>query len=179
LFYKLGLILTAFMIGLIMGGYLAVKIMPAFKDDRISFIRTQVSICLYPLILPLVFWWLSNSRGEVVSWIGSNVVFLFLPIVAGFIGGFQFPLANKIYLEKKEETGRAAGLTYGLDLLGSCLGALLTAAFLIPLLGIPKTCLLVAVMNFVVLTILIFSYKKEIKFSNSSAPEETRYPTWG
>lgn len=157
-FYKLGLILTSFMIGLTLGGWWITRIMPRVKNDLVTFIWTQVSICIYPLILPLFFWWLSNSKGEVISWMGSNIFFPFLPIIAGFIGGFQFPLANKIYLAKKEEIGQVAGLSYGMDLLGSCLGALLTGTFLIPVLGIPKTCLVVAMMNFMVLMLLISCY---------------------
>ncbi|MBI5144444.1 MAG: hypothetical protein HZA30_05200 [Candidatus Omnitrophica bacterium] len=82
---------------------------------------------------------------------------MFLPIIAGTIGGFQFPLANEIYLDKNNEIGRVSGLSYGIDLLGSCIGALLVGAFLIPVLGIPKTCLMVSIMNFMVLVVLILS----------------------
>lgn len=159
-FYKLGLILTSFMIGLTLGGWWIIRIMPRLKKDLTVFIWTQVSICVYPLILPLFFWWLSTSKGEVTSWLGSNIIFPFLPIIAGFIGGFQFPLANKIYLGKRDEIGRVAGLSYGMDLLGACLGALLTGAFLVPLLGIPKTCLVVALMNFTVLLLLFLAKPK-------------------
>lgn len=165
-FYKLGLILTSFMIGLTLGGWWIIRIMPRLKKDLTVFIWTQVSICAYPLILPLFFWWLSSSKGEITSWMGANVLFPFLPIIAGFIGGFQFPLANKIYLGKREEIARVAGLSYGMDLLGSCLGALLTGAFLIPIIGIPKTCLVVAIMNFMVL-ILLVSYKYGRRRDNS------------
>lgn len=155
LFYKLGVILTSFMIGLTLGAFWAVRIMPGIKNDDRAFIRTQVNICLYPLILPLFFWWLSRVKAESISWLGSNIIFPFLPVVAGFIGGFQFPLANKICLAKKEAIGRTAGLSYGLDLAGSCLGALLTGAFLIPLLGISGTCLAVALINLAVLGLLL------------------------
>jgi len=159
-FYKLGLILTSFMIGLSLGGWWIVKIMPRLKKEETVFAWTQLTICIYPLVLPLFFWWLSTSKGEVTSWLGSNIIFPFLPIIAGFIGGFQFPLANKIYLGQRDEIGRVAGLSYGVDLLGACLGALLTGAFLVPLLGIPKTCLAVALMNFTVLLLLFLANPK-------------------
>lgn len=155
LFYKLGLILTSFMIGLMLGSWWVIKIMPKIKDDLAAFIRTQLSICIYPLLLPIFFYLMANTKHSLVFWIGSNIFFPFLPIVAGFIGGFQFPLANKICLKENAKVGRIAGLSYGLDLLGSCLGALLTGAILIPVLGITKTCLLVAGMNFAVLVILL------------------------
>lgn len=157
-FYKLGLILTSFMIGLALGGWFIVKIMPDIKDDMGVFIKTQFAIFLYPLILPLLFWAFSGQdKGPVMAWIGSNMLFPFLPAIAGFIGGVQFPLANKIYLKREEKAGRVAGLTYGIDLLGSCLGAFLVSAFLIPILGIPGVCFMVSGLNLAVLILLMIS----------------------
>jgi spermidine synthase len=159
-FYKLGVIITSFMVGLAFGGWIIAKYMPRVKDDLKLFSWTQVSICLYPLILPPLFLAFSRSGSDTVSWWGTNVVFPFLPVIAGIIGGIQFPLANKIYLEQRSEMGRVAGLTYGLDLLGACLGSLLAAAFLIPILGIFQTCFLVAFINFIVLAILLPNIRK-------------------
>ena len=157
-FYKLGLIITCFMVGLTLGGLWIIRIMPGFKKDLNFFTRIQFAICLYSLMLPIILRWFADyNNKEAASWIGANVLFLFLPIIAGFIGGVQFPLANKIYLKEKEGIGRVAGLSYGMDLLGSCLGALLTAIFLIPILGISKTCWLAAVVNLTVLVLLIIS----------------------
>ena len=156
-YYKLGLILTAFMAGLSLGSLCAIMAMPKLKRDLNLLIGAQLAICIYPIILPVVLYWLSNSRSPAVSWLGSNILFLFLPVIAGFIGGIQFPLANKIYLANGERgIGRVAGLSYGIDLFGSCLGALLTAIFLIPILGIPKTCWVAAAANLTVLALLIF-----------------------
>jgi spermidine synthase len=165
-FYKLGLILTSFMIGLVLGSWWIIKIMPHLKKDLNLFIWTQVSICIYPLILPLFFWWLSGNKTEITYWLGSNILFPFLPIVSGFIGGFQFPLANKIYLAKQEDIGRVAGVSYSMDLFGSCLGALLTGAFLVPILGIYKTCVVVAMLNFAALILLLF-YQKQLIINGS------------
>ena len=75
------------------------------------------------LILALVLVGLASLRAGPLSRLGLGSIFAFFPIVAGFIGGLQFPLANKICLGDKEKVGRTAGLIYGLDLLGSCLGA--------------------------------------------------------
>jgi spermidine synthase len=102
----------------------------------------------------------SGYKGSYASWIGPDVLFILLPAIAGFIGGAQFPLANKIYLGERQGIGRVAGLTYGMDLLGSSLGAFLTAVFLIPLLGIPETCWLI---NFTVLVLLAISWKARLK----------------
>ena len=156
LFYKLGIILTFFMAGLAAGSLGAIKLLPRLKNDKRLFIITQCAICLYLFILPLFLWAGSCCRGAFTSWVGSNIFFPFLSIVAGLIGGFQFPLANKLYLNRGEDVGRAGGLTYGADLFGASIGAILTGALLIPVLGIPKTCLAISLMNLAVLVGLIF-----------------------
>ncbi|MFC1549180.1 hypothetical protein ACFL5E_04390 [Candidatus Omnitrophota bacterium] len=156
-FYKLGVIFTSFMVGLAAGGWLVSKWMKQMRNDMSVFIWTQVSICLYPLLLPLVFRWMSTAQAGPLSWMGANVIFPFLPVIAGLIGGIQFPLANKIYLENVDETGRVAGLSYGLDLTGACLGALLAAALLVPVIGIFQTCYLAALINVTVLALLLMA----------------------
>ena len=45
-------------------------------------------------------------------------------------------------------------MTYGVDLLGSCFGALLTGVLLIPILGIAWSCFVIAAINFSILIIL-------------------------
>jgi len=154
-YYKLSIILTSFMIGLIFGGWWVTKIIERGRGNFRGFIWLQIFICIYPLILPLIFLGFAGSSGKFSTYLGSNIVLPFLPIIAGFIGGFQFPLANKLYLESREGLVRAAGLTYGLDLFGSCLGALLVSIFLLPILGILRVCLLVALLNLVSLVLLL------------------------
>jgi len=154
-YYKLSIILTSFMIGLIFGGWWGTKIIEKGRGNLLNFIWVQISICIYPLILPLIFLGFAGSSGRFSTYLGSNIVLPFLPIIAGFIGGFQFPLANKLYLESREGLVRVAGLTYGLDLFGSCLGAILVSIFLLPILGVPVVCLLVALLNVVSLVLLL------------------------
>ena len=156
-FYKMGIILTFFMAGLAFGAWIVSKYMDRMGDYLKTFSWTQTGVCVYPLILPPIFLWLSRSESNVVLWIGANVIFSALPVIAGIIGGIQFPLAYGIYLKNENEIGRAAGMSYGLDLLGACFGAFFAAAFLIPTLGIFGTCFLVAVINAAVLAGLLIS----------------------
>ena len=154
-YYKLSIILTSFMIGLIFGGWWASKIIEKGRGNYLNFIQAQICICIYPLILPLIFLGFAGSSGKFSTYLGSNIILPFLPIIAGFIGGFQFPLANKLYLQSRRGLVRAAGLTYGLDLFGSCMGALLVSVFFLPILGIPIVCLMVALLNVVSLVLLL------------------------
>lgn len=146
-YYKLGIILTSYMIGLILGGWLITKKLNKDTDYSLL-VKTQIAICVYPLVLPVLFWVFSGLKSPFSFWFGSNIIFPFLPIIAGFIGGFQFPLANSIYLKSiKAGAGYSAGLTYGVDLFGSCAGAALTLVILVPIIGIFEVCILVAGLN--------------------------------
>lgn len=156
-YYKLGFILTAFMIGLTVGSRRAVKLMPKILSEAGLYVRLQAALCVYPLILTLLLLWLSKSHGRPIYWFGSNVVFLIMPALAGFLGGLQFPLANKICVKDEPLAGRVSGLNYGLDLLGSAIGAIATGAFLMPLVGLVNTSILLAALNLIIMIILIRS----------------------
>jgi len=163
-YYKLGIILTSFMLGLIFGSMLATRVIEKGRPDFNMFIKTQIAIFIYPLILPILFWIFSNSRSQFSFWLGSNIIFPFLPIIPGLIGGFQFPLANSLYLRKSNrDIGQSASLNYGLDLFGSFLGAALVTIFLLPVIGIPLTCFLIGGINLVGLILLMVNVDRKPK----------------
>ena len=155
-FYKLSLILASYMLGLIIGGLWITKMMEKGKGTESTYLLTQISIVVYPLILPILFLLFAKIRTDLSIFIGSNIVFPLLPVIPGIIGGFQFPLANKLFIKERKTKGRSAGITYGLDLLSSCIGALLVSIFLIPIIGIPNTCFQVSILNFVSLVLILF-----------------------
>ncbi|MCX5686402.1 MAG: fused MFS/spermidine synthase [Candidatus Omnitrophica bacterium] len=164
LYYKLGVILTSYMAGLALGGWFAVRMVRADVFGRGIFIGTQALLSLYLFMLPALLGLLAGSRGIPAIWLGANIIFPLISVIAGFIGGFQFPLANKIYLNGKEGmVAGTAGLTYGIDLLGSCLGALFAGGFLIPVMGIPKTCYAVGFMSLAACALLFFSSRRSIQ----------------
>jgi len=156
-FYKLSFILTSYMLGLIIGGLWITRLMRRGLGTKKTFLLTQVSIVIYPLILPIVFLVFARFRGDFSNFVGSNIIFPLLPVIPGIIGGFQFPLANKLLTGERETKGTSAGKTYGFDLIGSCIGALLVSIFLIPVIGIPNTCFQVSVLNFAGLLLIVFS----------------------
>lgn len=149
-FYKLGVIITSFMAGLALGSWVVLKRARYVKNEARFFLRIQMALAVYPLIMPLVFILFSDLKFSAISWIGSKIVFPFISVIAGILGGIHFPLANKLYLGDSEKVGRIGGLNYGLDLTGACLGAFFTTAFLIPVLGLIQTSLLSALINAVV-----------------------------
>jgi spermidine synthase len=157
LYYKLGIIITAFMIGLALGSFTAAKAMPRLKKDVPVFILNTAGIFLYAAALPFILLWINGMKTTALS-VTSDIIFPAIPVVAGFLGGFQFPLAGKIYMDEKAGPGRAGGFLYGADLSGACLGALLSGAVFIPLAGIVNTCIFTAGLNFMMAVLLLCGY---------------------
>jgi hypothetical protein len=164
LFYKLGVLIAFFMIGLSLGGFAAVRLMRRVNGGMRLFIKLQCSTCFYIVILPLCLRGLSGQTSMPAYWFGSNVIFIALSFIPGFISGASFAVANEIYFSGQEKTGQAAGAGYSMDLLGSALGALLTALFIIPLLEIFQACWALAVINFAALGMLILASLRRTSF---------------
>ncbi len=153
-YYKIGIILTAFMVGLTLGALHMTRRLESRDVSVTAFLKIQTVVCVYPLLLLMAFMELSRISGWRYSAVSVELGFPLLTAVAGFVGGLQFPLANKLYLEKRGEVGRVAGMTYGVDLFGACVGAVFSSAILIPILGIPNTCFVVAALNGVALILV-------------------------
>ncbi len=71
----------------------------------------------------------------------ANIIIPILIFFGGFMGGLHFPLSVAILKRKK------AGIVYGVDLIGSSIGALITSIIFIPILGIIFTLFIFVVLN--------------------------------
>jgi spermidine synthase len=159
-YYKVAIIVTVFMLGLTIGATLMRRAVRSGGVGRLAFLVIQATVCLYPLLLlgALIMF----SRGALSApsahslEFQTQVAFPLLAFVAGLVGGLQFPLANSLLLADMHSTARVAGYTYGIDLLGSCLGAMLTTAVLVPVLGIPYACVTASLLNMGSFLLLLF-----------------------
>ncbi|RKY57408.1 MAG: hypothetical protein DRP95_07025 [Candidatus Latescibacterota bacterium] len=143
-YYKLGLILSMFMVGLSLGSWAVVRWGGQIRSLH-AFIWTQVGVVAYPLVLASL---LGVIRGE--------AAFAALPVLAGFVGGVQFPLAGR--LTAGEAVGREAGRLYGVDLLGAFFGAVGSSILLMPLLGIRGALYWLSILNGATLTFLLLGF---------------------
>lgn len=144
-YQKIGLIFASFMLGLVGGSLMAVKLIGKNGDFREIYRKMQLALCVYAFALPFLL------RIQVAG----EMMFSLLPAVAGIIGGMQFPLANKICVADVKDAGKIGRLIYGMDLFGACAGALVTSAFFIPVFGIEITCYLTGLLNAVALGLLL------------------------
>jgi spermidine synthase len=85
----------------------------------------------------------------VLSLPAPAVAFPLLAVVTGGLTGMAFPLAVDLVQPRSTspEYSGTAGMVYGADLVGGCLGALLSSVVWVPLLGIPQTCAVVALVG--------------------------------
>ncbi|MDD5427705.1 MAG: fused MFS/spermidine synthase [Candidatus Omnitrophica bacterium] len=162
LYFKLGMLFTFFMLGLALAGWYESRADAGPGRSKIKFLVVQLSIAVYAFIFPAAVNLISAAKTGYAHWFGAAIFFPALSLLAGLQGGALFALSNRIYLAGKKEAaaGSSAGLTYGLDLLGSCLGAALTGVFMIPVLGLVQSCLAVAFLNLAV--VLIFLRSRDI-----------------
>lgn len=154
-YYMLGIILTGFMLGLVLGGWWMTRWIERGRGSYRAFVVIQAAVCLYPLALMLALVALSKVTFLAQRPVIANVAFSLMTLTAGVVGGLQFPLAAKLHPASSESTGVTAATLYGMDLFGACAGALLSSALIIPVMGIPRTCLVVLGLNVISLILLI------------------------
>jgi len=156
-YYRVGLIMASFMGGLVLGSFTGIRILSSKKNNLLRFYRiTQLAVCLYPLILPVLFILFRDTMGNRPSQTLFASLFAMLPIIAGFIGGLQYPLATQLIRinRNKSPVSQTGSFLYALDVFGATLGAILTATIFIPLLGVTQVAMFCCILNAVVLVLL-------------------------
>lgn len=136
----LGLIVGMFMFGMILAAAFSNNILLRVqKNPTLILLMNEILIVIFAFVLPFVR--------------TLHIPFIFL---AGFLTGMGFPLACRLYSDTKEAIGTTAGIIESADLLGACLGVILTGTLLVPLLGIAKTCFVVAGLNLTSVILICF-----------------------
>lgn len=159
LYYILALLTAAFMFGLSLGGFIVNANLNRFKDPVAMLIKLEAAILLFALALPPIFALLIERVGPL--WVMSQeLIFFILSFTGGLLIGTQFPLANKLYGREKEFMGSSAGSLYAFDLVGACVGAIVTAVVLLPVIGTFNTCLFIATLKLAGVAFLLFTKNK-------------------
>ena len=173
-YQQLAILVALFMVGMAAGAWLALRsTKPSPGDRRASlcasqewqsdFLRLallQLLAAVAPLLLYALFVLLEGVRSLPALLAISQTVFPVLALIAGLMGGYQFPLASRVYFARWREPRLAPGgvevptraqqnpgMLYALDLLGACLGAVVLSTYLLPVYGFLRTALLMAVVN--------------------------------
>jgi len=149
-YQQIGLLITAFMAGLSLGGWLMSRWIERVRGWP-TLVKLEVAIVVLWLLFPLSLIVLYTQAqamgpGALLRWNLVAPVLLLLNALGGLVVGLEFPLANKLYLLGRGLT-ETAGIIYAADLVGAFLGALLVSVALLPALGVAQTCWLVALLK--------------------------------
>jgi spermidine synthase len=148
-YQQLAVVIAAFMAGMALGSWLGMR--RAARGGMRVLAVTQMLAAAAPLLLLGLF----EAIGRADSTLGlaaSQIAFPALALISGMLGGYQFPVASRIFFgagqaEPPAPPLQRPGTLYALDLAGSCLGAVLFSVWLVPVFGFFKTALLSAMVS--------------------------------
>ncbi len=146
-YHWIALLTSAFMAGLSLGGLLMIRRLAGVVKGRATFLKLELGLVLYWTLLPIALIILYSGITHPLVFTSIQWTLLLMNVLAGFLVGSQFPLANKIWLAVRKDSSGTAGILYASDLAGAFLGSIVVSVVLIPVLGIVQTCLLAAVLK--------------------------------
>ncbi len=174
-YQQLAILVALFMVGMAGGAWLALRETRARRGgSRVATTTVdgreywklallQLLAAAAPLLVYALFVLLAGVKNLRALLTLNPMVFPMLALMAGLLGGFQFPVASRLYFIDSEGprtagaearatnatpyASRNAGILYGLDLAGACLGAMALSAYLLPVYGFLRTAVLMAAVN--------------------------------
>ncbi len=150
-YYQLAIVIAGFMVGMAVGSWLELRRMVHRSEGGLDRRDLRVLAVLQfiaaasGLVLYLLFTLFARVDDPLGLFLLSQILFPVLAIACGLLGGYQFPLANRLYFTSGGKGG--VGTPYALDLLGACLGSLLLSLYFIPVFGFLKTAWLMGILN--------------------------------
>ena len=131
-----GLLIAIFMAGLAAGAWYAYRRFGVATVRR--FVVIQILIAIFALMLPWLMTWMRNAN--LGPWVVQPVILALAALTAALVG-MQFAQATPLL---SGSVIHVASELYGFDLVGSALGAFLTATYLLPQFGLANVAYMVA-----------------------------------
>ncbi|MGQ9630145.1 MAG: hypothetical protein ACUVXI_07480 [bacterium] len=154
IYYRIGLIITAFMMGLAAGGLTMVRALDRVQRGVSDLARIELAFLLYIALLSTILAVLFLESDRIAIFRATQWILLVLSLASGFLVGSEFPLANRIYLESGGTISRSAGALYALDLGGAWLGAISASVVLMPVIGTLRSCAVIFALKLVSLILV-------------------------
>ncbi len=178
--FAVSALLTAYMLGMSLGAAAGGRISDRSRHPLRIYAVAEGAIGLYCLSFPLLFPWLRELYLLLVPEIGTssvlarNLVRFVLGVSAfllpTFFMGITTPAFARAVAFERQDRGAWLARLYGWNTLGAALGALVTAYFLVPKLGLVCSMILATAINF---GIALAAYRLSTPVPESRpAPEE-------
>ena len=150
-------VLCALAIGYFAGGIIVDK-RPSPSLIAAALAIAAIYLACVPLTADTVMSWTLNTLGEgAVGILLAASALLLIPLT--LLGTFS-PVAVRLLLRSTKETGRVAGVVYGISTIGNVFGTLFTTFVLIPTLGSRSITYVFAAVLLVCAAILKFGVRK-------------------
>ena len=149
-FQHFALLSASFMAGLAIGGWVVNRNLGRMKNAFGVFASMEGAFVAFPVLVGALLPAFNAS--------GLNLAPVFYALLAmtGFLVGAEFPIGAKLYGGTKSYS-TTGGVLYAIDLAGSYLAALVVSVALVPIIGIVKTCVLLALLKAISLANLLIS----------------------
>jgi spermidine synthase len=145
-YFSLGLIVSAFMVGLMVGTAVARRTADQIRRPWRGLVVIQLLYATLSLLIIAVLYFFSYY--EPAGLVGGlDLFFSFLNMLCGILCGFHFVTASRALLQSGYSPESSGGLVYGTNLLGASIGALTASVVIIPVFGLVATVLLVCAAN--------------------------------
>ncbi len=143
IYYIVGFITAVFMFGLPLGAASANRFLsnPKKPGSKVVFclILTQIATAIVAVFMPGLIRFVQH-----IELINYAIIFGSAMII-GFFVGMVFPLAIHLYITKNSnQAGKTAGVINAMDHIGAALGAFFIGSFFLPVIGVQKSCFLIA-----------------------------------
>jgi spermidine synthase len=148
-YQQLAIIIAGFMLGMTLGsrwGLRAAAVATDPRDARCLFLL-QLLAALSPVLLYMLFYTLAAIGNPTTIFLVSQILFPVMAVLCGLFGGYQFPVATRIFFANANHKPGGPGTLYALDLAGACVGAIVLSSYLVPVFGFRETAWLMAVVN--------------------------------
>jgi len=152
-YHQLAIVIAFFMVGMAIGSWRAVRRRAdsnsegGRRDERLTLGWLQVTVGLAPLLMYGLFVAFKQVEGARQLFVVSQIIFPALALLCGLVGGYQFPVASRVFFGGFRQQKHGPGALYAFDLAGACVGAVVLSTYLLPVFGLFKTALLSAVVN--------------------------------
>ena len=154
-----GLIMALFMFGLAAGAFLSNRYIKD-KANLKLLAGMQLIIALLAGIIAIALPWSAGLPSPTTIF----VLFATITCASGLINGIDFPISAACHQSLHGKAETTAGVVYGLELAGACLGAVVASAIVAPVLGILACCFMAAIVNFsAFVVLLICTIKRKVK----------------
>jgi len=182
-YHQLAIMIAAFMVGMALGSWWALRrstrsnTVTNQPGETLSLGGIQILIGFAPLLLDALLVWFGRIGSANQLFVVSQFVFPVLALLCGLLGGYQFPVASRVFFIDSRQEPPRPGTLYALDLAGACVGAVVLSTYLVPVFGFLKTALLSAVVNLAPAVLVLLPLAARYPRSEQAGhPETARTP---